>query len=314
MLLQFSSCAFEDGKRVAPQWFLSGSQKIIYNLDNLGWEESTITTDTILFRDIESNNSKELIAVGQNGNIWHSYNLGKSWYDRTAENGNTSRLWEVTYNNGKYVAVGNSGIIVTSDDGKTWDNRSSGVIKVLRGVAYGNSKYVVVGHGGTVLTSTDSISWTAQTEPTAQNLFGLNYLNNIFIGVGNNGTILTSSDGINWSLKTSGTSESFKEISYGNGVYVAVATNGVIYTSTDTNTWTSRTSATDGDLWAVEFGNGYFLAGGVDLVKSIDGTTWEKITTNVIYGIEYIEGSVTEYVIRHNPSKPSTNLMFDLTN
>ena len=101
--------------------------------------------------------------------------------------------------------------------------------------------------------------------------------------------ILTSNDGITWDNKTSGSSESFKEISYSNGIYVTVATNGTIYTSSDTDSWTSRSSGTTNDLWAIDFGNGEFYAGGTDvLIKSKDGITWTKISSNNVQSIKYV--------------------------
>ena len=298
-ILFLNSCAVEDGTRKAPFWIISGSNQITYKYDYSDWDNSTITSSSISIRDTASNNSKELIAVGFDGNIWQSVDKGLSWDNRTSGSGITSRLWEILYENGKYVAVGNDGIIITSNDGITWDNRTSGVAKVLRGIAYGNSKYVTVGFDGTVLTSSDSTSWTKQTEPTVNDFFGLSYLNSKFIGVGESGMIMTSSDGITWDNKTSGSTEKFKEVSYGNGIYVAVATNGVIYTSSDTDSWTSRSSGTTNDLWAVDFGNGEFISGGTGFVgKSTDGITWTQIFTRSIQSVIYVELDTKKYVMK----------------
>ena len=302
LIIFFNSCAVEDGKIKETFWVVSGVNTISYKDDYREWDNVTITSDAIAIRDIESNNSQGLIVVGKDGNIWQSSDKGLSWDNRTSGNENTSRLWEVLYNSGEYVAVGVSGTIITSDDGITWDNRTSGVTKVLRGIAYGNSKYVTVGFDGTVLTSSDSISWTQQSSPTTEDFFGLAYVNNKFIGVGDNGLIITSSDGTTWDNKTSGTSEKFKGIAYGNGIYVTIATNGIIYTSTDTDTWTSRSSGTTNDLWAVEFGNGEFLAGGSNIViKSNDGITWTQILSRTVQGIAYQEFDVQKWKYSPTP-------------
>ena len=307
LIIFFNSCSVEDGKTKATFWVVSGGNTISYKDNFREWEDVTITSDAILTRDIESNNSQGLIAVGQDGNIWQSSDKGLSWDNRTSGNGNTSRLWEILYNSGKYVAVGNSGIIITSDDGITWDNRTSGVTKVLRGIAYGNSKYVTVGFDGTVLTSSDSITWTQQSSPTTEDFFGLEYVNNKFIGVGDNGLIITSSDGTTWDNKTSGTSEKIKGINYGNGRYVTIATNGIIHTSTDTDTWTLRSSGTTNDLWAVEFGNGEFLAGGTNVViKSNDGITWTQILSRSVQGIVYQETDVQKW--KYSPTPQFSDL------
>ena len=75
-----------------------------------------------------------------------------------------------------YVAIGQSGKILTSSDGTSWDNRSSGTTSNLVGVTYGNSKFLtllsswtgVIGTSdngspttGTVLTSSNGTTWTS---------------------------------------------------------------------------------------------------------------------------------------------------------
>ena len=58
----------------------------------------------------------------------------------------------MTYGNGRFVAVGEDGTILTSPDGVSWTRRTSGTSNRLEGVAYGNGLFVAVG-GGTILTS-----------------------------------------------------------------------------------------------------------------------------------------------------------------
>ena len=63
-----------------------------------------------------------------------------------------------------YIAVGNSGKILTSSDGISWDNRSSGTSDNLIGVTYGNNKFMTIGKSGntgTMLTSSNGTSWTS---------------------------------------------------------------------------------------------------------------------------------------------------------
>jgi len=68
------------------------------------------------------------------------------------------------------VAFGYSGTILTSSDGTTWDNRTSGTSYVLPGGTYGNSIFVTVGDIGTILTSSDAITWTSRTSGTSEHL------------------------------------------------------------------------------------------------------------------------------------------------
>jgi hypothetical protein len=62
---------------------------------------------------------------------------------------------------GIWVAVGQYGVLVSSlNDGATWTQRSTPIGTNLRSVRYGNGKWLVVGDNGVVLTSTDAINWT----------------------------------------------------------------------------------------------------------------------------------------------------------
>ena len=60
-----------------------------------------------------------------------------------------------------YVAVDTSGRILTSSDGTSWDNKSSGTTGNLNGVTYGNDKFITVGNSGTILTSSNGTSWNS---------------------------------------------------------------------------------------------------------------------------------------------------------
>jgi len=77
----------------------------------------------------------------------------------------TQDLWSVCYyyryagTNVGYVAVGNSGTILTSGDCQVWTQRASGTTEWLVGVGFDSRSnfFVVVGDHGTILTSTDTV-------------------------------------------------------------------------------------------------------------------------------------------------------------
>ena len=56
----------------------------------------------------------------------------------------------IAYGNGKYVAVGASGYVTTSTDGKTWTTptKIAEFSYTWNDIAYGNGKFVVVGGSG----------------------------------------------------------------------------------------------------------------------------------------------------------------------
>ncbi len=133
-----------------------------------------------------------------------------------------SSLSGVTYGNGTFVAVGDTGTILTSSDGVTWTTRTSGTTNYLDGVTYGNGTFVAVGDTGTILTSSDGVTWTARTSGTSNYLAGVTYGNGTFVVVGAI-SILTSPDGVTWTARTSGEIfYYFAGVTYGNGTFVAV--------------------------------------------------------------------------------------------
>jgi hypothetical protein len=197
-------------------------------------------------------------------------------------------FYDVTYGNGRFVAVGDWGMSVTSPDGVTWTVRASGVPRALRGVTYGNGRFVAVGDG-VILTSPDGVTWTKRGSGTYV-LYGVTYGNGRFVAVGGNGVILTSPDGVTWTVGASGTDDLLLAVTYGNGLFVAVGIRigdrdgpgiaGAILTSADGVTWTVRPSWRGNYLQGVNYVNGLFIAvGGFSyglspILTSADGVTW----------------------------------------
>lgn len=59
----------------------------------------------------------------------------------------------------KYVAVGESGYVLYSADGISWNSVQTAISSV-KSVTYFDGKYVIVGSAGNIYTSTDLLSWT----------------------------------------------------------------------------------------------------------------------------------------------------------
>ena len=72
----------------------------------------------------------------------------------------------ITTTSGLYVAVGQSGKILTSSDGTSWTSRTSGTSSNLVGVTYGDNKFFTMlgtmgSSIGTVITSSNGTSWSS---------------------------------------------------------------------------------------------------------------------------------------------------------
>jgi hypothetical protein len=224
---------------------------------------------------------------------------GVDWTTRTSGFGSTL-IYGVTYGDGLYVAVGESGTMTTSTDGITWTTRTSGFgTTTIRGVTYGDGLYVAVGVSGTLTTSTDGITWTTRTSGFGTTLiYGVTYGDGLYVAVGSSGKLTTSTDGITWTTRTSGFGSTIIfNVTYGDGLYVAVGESGTMTTSPDGITWTTRTSGFGSTrIWGVTYGDGLYVAVGVSgtLTTSPDGITWTIRTSGfgstLIYGVTYGDG------------------------
>lgn len=87
-------------------------------------------------------------------------------------------------------------------------------------VAYGNGRFVAVGDHGMITTSVDGINWTV-VQQSGANLWSVAYGPSAgFVAVGDNETLLASQDGINWASVYSGSFYNWSGLGYGGGWYV----------------------------------------------------------------------------------------------
>jgi predicted RecA/RadA family phage recombinase len=223
-----------------------------------------------------------------------SIGLGITWISRTSA---TDNAWmSVTYGNGMFVAVANTGTgnrVMTSPNGITWTSRTSAADNDWASVTYGNGMFVAVASSGTgnrVMTSPNGITWTSRTSAADNAWRCVTYGNGMFVAVASSGTgnrVMTSLDGITWTSRTSAADNDWMSVTYGNGMFVAVANTGTgnrVMTSPNGITWTSRTSAADNSWMGVTYGNGMFVAvassgTGNRVMTSLDGITWTSRTS-----------------------------------
>jgi len=194
---------------------------------------------------------------------------GTSWTKRADPDALCSAdLNDVAHSGTRFVAVGNSGTILWSNDGTSWSSATSGVSSDLYAITYGNNMFVAVGASGTILTSTDGISWESQSSGVASDIRGVAYGDGAFVAVGDGGTVLTSGNGINWTATSLGSSDDATSVTYGydwddEGIFVVTtaATNTGIYTSdNDGANWSAQSSGGLGnDLENSAYGSHKFV-------------------------------------------------------
>ena len=160
------------------------------------------------------------------------------------------------------IVTSPDGIIWTSRDSGITNNFITDPRRMLA-VTYGNGRYVAVGATGSIVTSLNAANWTPiSEEPTTNHLGAIIFTNGGFLAVGTSGVTLKSVTGTAWTQVTTGITNTLRAITYANGTYVVVGDGGVIATSTDGNTWSRARSDVTTALYGVCYGNGTFVVVG----------------------------------------------------
>lgn len=257
----YSGIAYGNGKFVAVS---NGSTSIMHSSDGVTW--TSVTVGSFGLSDVVYANGKFVAVGGELSGSTLITNIqvstdGVTWTRYTPSF--QIQLKAITYGNGLFVAVANSGAVnrlATSPDGINWTQRTPAANNDWQSVAYGNGKFVAISSNGTNRTmySTDGINWTGiAVTPNSNSIifadgkfttgknystdgitwtnstlefspFGIAYGNGLFIAVGQSGTnrIAISTDGITWQLVVAPALTTWTCVEYGNSKFVALADGG----------------------------------------------------------------------------------------
>lgn len=138
-------------------------------------------------------------AAASSGRLFTSTD-GITW--SVIETGTTAALTDFASNGTVNVASGTVGVIRFATGLSGWAS-ASGVPNVsYGGISHANGLFVAVGNSGTIITSSTGLSgsWTQRTSGTTANLFVVHYStrDQQWYAAGDNGTILRSADAITW--------------------------------------------------------------------------------------------------------------------
>jgi hypothetical protein len=141
-----------DGLFVAVGYGSGGSGKIVTSTNGTAWGDPK-TIEGVNLNGI-AHAAGLFVAVGYGGTILTSPD-GSRWGTPITISG-VSNLYEITWGNSLFVAVGiggGSGRIITSTNGTAWRDAATIPGGALNGIAQGAGKFVAVGDSGTVVTS-----------------------------------------------------------------------------------------------------------------------------------------------------------------
>ena len=185
---------------------------------------------------------------------------------------------------GRFVAVSANGSIISSEDGKVWQERFFVSSISWRALIWAGGYFVVMPYSGsTFARSVDGINWTTHALPISGFWNSIAFGAGVYVVNSSTNVILTSTDSIVWVQRTANIGGAL--LSFGNGTFVAIPTNSTsVGTSPDGINWTWRTNAISSRPWkAIVFGAGVFVAvsdyagTGNPFAWSADGITWIAI-------------------------------------
>lgn len=231
------------------------------------------------------------VAVSMDGTNWNTFASGLSGLGYFNDVTFAQGLFVAVGGTNSYFG----GVVYTSPNGSNWTLRVTNFFMSLSGITYGNGKFVGVGNTGTVLSS-DGTTWTLRTNSSAYYRIGVAYGNGVYVSVGADAPSLyadgysyTSSDGSNWVFNYLNASETVR---FANGRFAAVGapTSPLVHLlatinfSTNGATWSNLgyiglggafgVPGNVGPLLSLVYGNGQFAL--------IPDTSSVRLTTNFV--------------------------------
>jgi hypothetical protein len=169
-------------------------------------------------------------------------------FDSTYEGNFQDVLWEGTRNIWVAVGAAGSIFTAVGLTTAEAFSQYSGTLQQLNSVCYGQSEFIAVGNGGAVIASNDGTGWGDKISNTAYNINDIIYDGNRFIYVGDNGTIGISTNKNYWQPWSqqlpAGTVHpatfDFKTIKFIDNIYIGISTVGDMYYSFDLANWNKR--------------------------------------------------------------------------
>jgi photosystem II stability/assembly factor-like uncharacterized protein len=188
----------------------------------------------------------------------------------------------VAFGSGRYLAVGGSGQVASSADGRRWSALARPTKQDLYSIAHGTGGFVAVGALGTVLQSRDGKRWLPRRIGDRLNLHAVTWTGREWFIGGDRGRLFSSRDGARWHRVRFQGFHSIRDFATGNGVTVAAGA-GTVALRGRGGIWTLEQIGFGRFQTSVAFGGGRFVVvghNGEALASTDGGQTWTTGTTN----------------------------------
>lgn len=214
-----------------------------------------------------------------------------------------NRLLDITLAGSRLIAVGQQGVILTSEDGNTWQQAKSPVSVMLNRVIFTDAQNGwALGYDATLLQSTDAgMTWNLRHRDAAgRALYDLKFLDAQHgLAIGAYGTMLETRDGgANWSARDDVVTQLGMHlnaiVSLGNGTLFIAGERGLMLRSSDAGTtWTPLDSPYAGSLFgAIPHGTAGAIVHGmrgnvyvtddVGACPALDPASWDSFARETV--------------------------------
>lgn len=245
------------------------------------------------------------VTVGAGGSIFIGTGIATdSFVSRYSET--LSNLNSVAFGAEYFVAVGNDGVIRTSNNGNIWESVSSPVSTNLNKVIYVDGKFVAVGDYGVVVRSVNrNLYQTIPNNLGIANVVNIYYNYGFYVIVTATGDLYYSFDLSNWIYRSTSQANFINDLIFvdnlgSDGRYVAIGSGATaIYAEPIYNRATAISSVTSGVVTSIQIVNpgfGYNLNNPPPVIVESDTYNTELVKSFKVIGDHGIIIGITTYI------------------
>jgi hypothetical protein len=290
-------------------YVIAADTKIFHSLDGVNWSLVQTFPKTGL-RSVAWNGERYVAAgVSFAAHAIAESTDGVNWNPVNVDTPSTLRLNSIEWLNGRFMAVGSNGVLMTSHDGLQWEITYFDSAHDLYSVAWNGSHYFIsaqhrysipfeVGQifDGFFYVSDDATEWRVKRPWPTRRTNRLTALGNHLLLLGESdadgaGGIAISEDKKLWHQVQTTANAIFADAAWNGSRFVAVGQAGHIETSDDGELWTPRSSGITENLSGVIWTGAQFVAVGDAgcALTSPAGVVWTKQNTGIVEDLYAVE-------------------------